>query len=78
MSGVRVSFPSLYAPAPPQPQRMPQSAHSTQGVEASAMGQLRRSISLPFSMMRTFRRGCLTSSSAAKIPAGPEPMMMTS
>jgi hypothetical protein len=35
-------------------------------------------MSLPFSIMRILRLEFLTSSIAAKIPAGPEPIMMMS
>ncbi len=76
-SVVRVSLPSLYAPAPPQPQRMPQGLQWRHFVPLVWMGQARAEMSRPFSRMRTFRPVSAISN-AAKMPAGPAPMMITS
>ena len=77
-AGVSVSLPSLKAPAPPQPQVMSQGSQSLQTPVVRA-GQARlcdvRAASPPPAQTRPSRR---TSSSAAKMPAGPAPTMTTS
>ena len=76
-SGVRVSLPSLKAPAPPQPQVM---SHGSQPEHTPVLraGQARREMSGPRSTMSTLAPLRRTSSSAAKIPAGPAPTTITS
>ena len=76
-SGVRVSLPSLKAPAPPQPQVMSQGSQPAQTPDLRA-GQLRRLMSGPRSTMSTRAPLRRTSSSAAKIPAGPAPTTIAS
>lgn len=78
-SGVSVSFPSEKAPAPPQPQSVEQSLHGTHDTPLMSAGHCLSSRSLPFSSIRTLRPlTAAESSSAAKIPAGPEPTITMS
>ena len=76
-SGVSVSLPSLKAPAPPQPQVMSQGSQPAQTPVLRA-GQPRRSMSGPRSTTSTLAPLRRTSSSAAKMPAGPAPTTITS
>ena len=76
-SGVRVSLPSLKAPAPPQPQVMSQGSQPEHTPLLRA-GQARREMSGPRSTTSTLAPLRRTSSSAAKIPAGPAPTTITS
>ena len=75
--GVSVSLPSLKAPAPPQPQVMSQGSQPAQTPVLRA-GQARREMSGPRSITSTWAPLRRTSSSAAKIPAGPAPTTITS
>ena len=76
-SGLSVSLPSENAPAPPQPQVM---SHGSQWAQMPVVraGQRRSEISQPFSTRRMRSDDLLASSSAAKMPAGPAPTMITS
>ena len=76
-SGVSVSLPSLKAPAPPQPQVMSQGSQPAHTPLLRA-GQARREMSGPRSTTSTLAPLRRTSSSAAKIPAGPAPTTITS
>ena len=76
-SGVRVSFPSLKAPAPPQPQTTLQGRHWTHSGLPSFIGHFLLSMERPLSMMMTFFP-LLASSIAAKSPAGPAPTIIAS
>ncbi|MBT9133592.1 MAG: hypothetical protein DDT38_00315 [Firmicutes bacterium] len=79
-SVVRLYLPSENAPAPPNPRIMSQGTHPPQRVTLrSAIGQLRSARSAPASNMTTrnpSRR--VKSSKAAKMPAGPPPIIATS
>ena len=72
-----VSLPSEKAPAPPQPQVMSQTSQLAQRPVLRA-GQARRSMSGPRSTSSTLAPLRRTSSSAAKMPAGPAPTTITS
>ncbi len=76
-SGESVSLPSEKAPAPPQPQV---TSHGEQLAQTPVVraGQVRRSMSGPCSSSRTELPLRRTSSSAAKMPAGPAPAMRQS
>ncbi len=76
MSGRRFSNPSENVPAPPTPHITSHGLHWRQRI-SSFIRQTRSSTSLPPSTTRTLNPS-LTSSLAAKMPAGPHPMITTS